>query len=584
MNKLRSFYPVLLLFLFLSCAVSRYTTEISRDDLYKHVSVLASDELQGRLPGTYGDQQADEYIREQFETAGLESSRQEFGFLKALQPGNENYLQYNGIPVSRALFSPCSFSHDTSVQATLVFAGYGLKVTSDSVQWNDYEGIDVQNKWVMILTGYPDISEYDSYFAVVSEERDKAMLALDQGAAGVLFVSGDETEDSLNKVMMKQADVSIPCFQLLRRSADSILNSSGQTIREAIQSIHQQKKPFSYGTSIVIHGRSDIDRIQGLTGNRYAILEGSDQNLRNEYVIIGAHYDHLGLGGKGSASRYQDTIAVHNGADDNASGVSVLLELASRIHSRKDEIRRSLIFVAFGGEELGLLGSKYFVQHLPVSLKQVSGMINLDMVGRLDTTKGLQIGGAGTSVQADSMIRFANQGGLKLRITRDGSGPSDHSSFYSQNIPVFFLTTGAHTDYHTPYDDVERINFGGLKAISDFSEQLVIAVANNNEPLTFREAGPRESENPGRRFKVTLGFMPDFSAADIDGVRVDIVTKGKAAEKAGIMNGDIIVAIDGTKVHNIYDYMYRLTHLKKNQIISVEVIRNGASEVVIVQL
>jgi membrane-associated protease RseP (regulator of RpoE activity) len=182
------------------------------------------------------------------------------------------------------------------------------------------------------------------------------------------------------------------------------------------------------------------------------------------------------------------------------------------------------------------------------------------------------------------MILFANQGRLKLRITRDGSGPSDHSSFYSQNIPVFFLTTGAHTDYHTPYDDVERINFAGLKAVSEFSEQLVIAVANNNEPLAFREAGPRESENPGRRFKVTLGFMPDFSASDIEGVRVDIVTKGKAADKAGIMNGDIIVAIDGTKVHNIYDYMYRLSHLKKNQIISVEVIRNGTSEVLIVQL
>jgi acetylornithine deacetylase/succinyl-diaminopimelate desuccinylase-like protein len=410
------------------------------------------------------------------------------------------------------------------------------------------------------------------------------MLAMDKGAAGIIFVSGDEAGDSLHKVMLKQAEVSIPCFQVLRHAADSILKFCEQTVEGTIDTILQSGMPFSFATSVLIEGQSDIERLEGITGNRFAILEGSDVMLRDEYVVIGAHYDHIGLGGKGSASRYQDTIAVHNGADDNASGVSVLLELASRLKSRKDEIRRSLIFVVFGGEELGLLGSKYFTQHSPISLKQITGMINLDMVGRLDTTRGLQVGGAGTSVQADSIIQLANKGNLKLRVTLDGSGPSDHSSFYSRNIPVFFLTTGAHTDYHTPYDDIERINFGGLKVISDFSEQLVLLVANNNEPLTFREAGPRESENPARKFKVTLGFMPDFSATDIDGVRVDIVTKGKAAERAGILNGDIIVTINGTKVHNIYDYMYRLSHLKKNQIISVEVIRNGVSEVMIVQL
>lgn len=584
MNKPWLFSVVVLPFLFTSCAVSHYTSEISRDDLYKHISVLASDELQGRLAGSEGDRSADEYIRERFESAGLSSNKQEFSFLKALSRGSNNYLIYNGVSVSDSDFTPCSFSYDTCLTATLTFAGYGMTIKSDSVSWDDYHELDVRNKWVMILKGYPEIPAYTDYFETADAERDKAMLALDKGAAGVLFVSGSDEGDTLTHVFLKQADVSIPCFQIRRHLADSILSHCNETIEGVIQKVMQRKYPYSLRTDIIVEGNAQVEKEFGITGNRYAILEGSDAALKDQYIVIGAHYDHIGLGGKGSGSRIQDTIAVHNGADDNASGVSVLLELAARLQDERDQIKRSLIFVAFGAEELGLLGSKYFIQHLPVSSGQVTGMINLDMVGRLDTIKGLQVSGAGTSLQADSIIQIANRDNLKLRITPEGNGPSDHSSFYSRNIPVFYLTTGAHTDYHTPFDDPEYIHYDGLKLISDFSERMILAVANTNEPLAFRESGSRDSDNPARRFKVTLGFMPDFSATDIEGVRVEIVSKGKAAERAGIINGDVIIGIDGTKVRNIYDYMYRLSHLRKNQIISVEVLRNGISEVFIVQL
>jgi hypothetical protein len=213
-------------------------------------------------------------------------------------------------------------------------------------------------------------------------------------------------------------------------------------------------------------------------------------------------------------------------------------------------------------------------------------MINLDMVGRLDRNKGLQVGGTGTSAEADSLISGANRPvGLKISKSREGSGPSDHSSFYGKDIPVFFLTTGAHSDYHTPDDDVKKINMQGMKEVTQFAYNLASDISALPGKLTFHEAGPKqESTGPGYRFKVTLGFMPDFSDNDIEGVRVDFVSKGKAAERGGIKNGDIIKAIDGLPVKNIYDYMYRLGKLTKNQIISVEVLRNGAKEVLIIQL
>jgi hypothetical protein len=291
------------------------------------------------------------------------------------------------------------------------------------------------------------------------------------------------------------------------------------------------------------------------------------------------------MGGPGSSSRRPDTIAVHNGADDNASGVSALLEIAGKLKNNQALLRRSVILVAFGAEEMGLLGSKYFVNHPPVALSQMDAMVNLDMVGRLDTLKGIQIGGTGTSVEADSLIRLCNNHDrFKLILNQEGSGPSDHSSFYGKNIPVFFITTGAHQDYHTPDDDVERINFPGLTSVTEFAYRLILDIDNNPRKLAYREAGPKETPTANYRFKVTLGFMPDFSSTDVEGVRVDFVTKGKAAERGGIKNGDIITAIDGLAVKNIYDYMYRLSKLSKNQIISVELLRNGQKEVLIIHL
>jgi hypothetical protein len=212
-------------------------------------------------------------------------------------------------------------------------------------------------------------------------------------------------------------------------------------------------------------------------------------------------------------------------------------------------------------------------------------MINLDMVGRLDTSRGLQVSGTGTSLEADSLVRLANKiTNFKLRISPEGFGPSDHASFYGKDIPVFFITTGAHEDYHTPFDDVEDINFQGLNQITGFAFSLAEKIANHPSGLHFREAGPKTSTSAARRFKVTLGFMPDFSNDTTDGVGVEFVTKGKPADLGGIKKGDIITAINGLAVHNIYDYMYRLSKLSAGETVSVEIRRKDAKEVLLIQL
>jgi hypothetical protein len=419
------------------------------------------------------------------------------------------------------------------------------------------------------------------------DSNDKAYILLVHAdlKPSCLVILNFDKDDNLVNVSVRQAPVGIPALHITRALADSILRVKKTAIKDIESDIKSTRRSVTHSTGIIVKARSDIDNVTGQTCNWYAIIEGADPVLKEEYLVIGAHYDHLGMGGPGSSSRRPDAIAVHNGADDNASGVSAMLELAGSLKSNQGSLKRSVILVAFGAEELGLLGSKYFVNNPPVDLSKMVAMINLDMVGRLDTAKGVQIGGTGTSLEADSLIHLANRlTSLKLVLSKEGSGPSDHSSFYGKNIPVFFITTGAHTDYHTPGDDVAGINFGGLNLVTNYAYQLALSIAGNPVKLSFREAGPRESAAPNYRFKVTLGFMPDFSSTDVEGVKVDFVTKGKAAERGGIKNGDIITAIDGLKIKNIYDYMYRLTKLRQHQIISVEVLRNGITEVYIIQL
>jgi acetylornithine deacetylase/succinyl-diaminopimelate desuccinylase-like protein len=292
------------------------------------------------------------------------------------------------------------------------------------------------------------------------------------------------------------------------------------------------------------------------------------------------------MGGPGSGSRALDTIGIHHGADDNASGVAMMLELAEKFAKTKGSHKRSIICLSFSGEEEGLLGSKHFVDDPGINLSKVDAMINMDMVGRLNKTNNLQIGGVGTAIGLKDLVYAKSDTSIiKLTLSEEGYGPSDHSSFYGKNIPVLFYFTGAHMDYHTPTDTWEKINFKGMIEISDLIFNVTKELASENSRLHFKEAGPKaETNRYPRRKGATLGIMPDFAGVIKNGLRADFVTPGKPAALGGMQKGDIITFINGKQVNNIQDYMFRMGQLKHGQTISVEVLRNDKKVVLVIQL
>ena len=321
---------------------------------------------------------------------------------------------------------------------------------------------------------------------------------------------------------------------------------------------------------------------------------GSIPGRSGKYIVVGAHYDHLGMGGPGSGSRRMDTLAIHNGADDNASGVAGMLYMAKYFAKAKG-LEHGLIFVAFGAEEKGIVGSKHFAGNLgevelsggkKISAKDVVAMVNFDMIGNL-RGRAITLGGTGTAKQMDDIIAAAEKNyGNALKVTRSaqGHGPSDHSAFYAKEIPVFYLTTGATEDYHTPDDDVHKLNYPGIDSVATFAIKLVEQVQKYPAGLDFTDTGSPEATPMRAAFKVTLGLMPDVTGQVENGLRADIVVKGKAAYKAGLKNGDVIVKINDIDIQNIEVYMNALATLKKGEVAVVKVLRNGQEMTFDVQL
>lgn len=334
-----------------------------------------------------------------------------------------------------------------------------------------------------------------------------------------------------------------------------------------------------------IKSDSGLTKEKVISHNILMILPGNDPELMKEYIVIGGHYDHLGLGGEETSSRLIDSVGVHYGADDNASGIASMLEIAEKFAASANN-SRSILFAGFAAEEMGLLGSKYLVENLPIDSSCINAMINLDMVGRLKESNILQIGGVGTAVEFESIIKANTDTGIiKLALSEEGYGPSDHSSFYLKNIPVLFISTGAHLDYHTPYDTPEKLNYEGLVIISEMVSRIAAQLTNDTARVVFKEAGPSAQSNIGLDRKgVSLGIMPDYAGAEKNGMRADFIIPGRPAALGGMQKGDIITAINGLKINNIQDYMLRLTKLKHGETINIEILRDGKKELLLVTL
>ena len=308
---------------------------------------------------------------------------------------------------------------------------------------------------------------------------------------------------------------------------------------------------------------SDSIQENSITGKN---VIGFIDNKSINTIVVGAHYDHLGFGGEGSLYR-SDSLKIHNGADDNASGVSLMLDLAAKL---KDNNNNNYMFIAFSGEELGLLGSNFFVKNPTIDIKSINYMINMDMVGRLNNENTLAVYGLGTSPIFKQTIKSNNKN-FKIIENESGVGPSDHTSFYLNDIPVLHFFTGQHSDYHKPSDDSELLNYEGINLISDFIYSI-ISDLNDNGKLPFRETKNESQETP--RFKVSLGVIPGY-LYDGKGMRIDGVSKGKPAEKAGFQKGDIVIKLGDEEVTDMMSYMKALSKYENGDKVDVQISRKN---------
>jgi len=510
--------------------------ESNYTEIKKSLTFLADDNLKGRASGTKEDEIAARYIAARLSEYGFKplfgnNPLVPFEFTQYRETGFGSKLVIGGITLlERIEYSVPPISACAEIKGKLSIIGKG-----------DI-GNDLKGKIVVIE------SSLDSIPFKVTALRDK-------GIVGILFFS----MDTLN---------------LARK-----ISSSGTSLAVAQISCETAKRLSAFDGSEV-YFKSVVNIVKGRSFN---IAMKLDKDDAKGSILLGAHYDHLGLGGQGSGSMAPKISAIHNGADDNASGVASVLETGRILAQRKDELKHNIIIVAFGGEERGLLGSKIMADTLKKLNLSPILMFNLDMVGRLANEK-LQVGGIGTFSQADSIVRMVNRDfDFNISFTQDGYGPSDHSSFYTNDVPVLYFTTGINKEYHTPLDDIELINFPGMVSVTNFVATIALNIATSNEIPTYKKISA--SSSPGRAsFKITLGLIPDFTYEVGDGFKAGAVTEGKPAQIGGMLTGDLITAINSKKVSNIYDYMARLGELKAGDKIVVDVRRDGKDIKLTIQL
>lgn len=561
------------------------TTSSPKERVRQAVTRLSSDEWQGRRAGTEGADRAAEWIAGEMKAAGLEpgapdgSFFQVFSFIDGVEIGAGNALRVSGGEPGRSFvagtdFRPLAFSAPGAASAEVVFAGYGI--SAKDLDYDDYEGLDVRGKVVLVLRYSPEGDAPASRWAPFMALRYKAQTARDKGARALVVVTGPGTKDAADQLAPLRADASLadaglPAFSALRVVGDELLRRAGDSLDAAQQRIDRAKKPASKALPDVrVEAVADVSPKRSTTRNVIGRLPGRT----DEAVLLGAHYDHLGTGPFGSLDPAPDG-KIHHGADDNASGVAALLELARRFAAGGPRAR-TMVFVAFGAEELGTLGSSHFVKSPAPALDRIAAMFNLDMVGRMrDDT--VDAHGVGTSPAWRALLDEANRAvGLKVRIHEGGYGPSDHSPFYAAGLPVFFTFTGAHEDYHRPSDTAEKINAAGIVKVADLVEDVARAVADAPQRVAFsRVPAEKEAQQTGSRgFRVWVGGIPDYSQED-PGVRFSGVSPGSPAEQAGLRGGDVLVRFGEKDIRNIYDYTYALGERKPGDVVTLLVKREG---------
>ena len=526
-----------------------------------HVRFLADDRLEGREVGTNGAHCAGDYIAAQFsalelEPAGSQGSYfQTFSIRKGAELGPQNRLVISGRTYGVGTdWVPAGYSASANINREIVYGGHLLDNPEDP--GDEFASLDISGKIVVVEWGDPDAPHGIS---VRGDPHYKATVAAGHDASGIIVLAPEgmgrpSLEDET------RATLSIPV---------GIVNGAiAETVREALIG----------GGHAQFH--TDVQATTADARNVVALLPGSNPERMRETVVIGAHYDHLGHGGEGSLA--PESTEVHNGADDNASGTAAVIE-AARALAAGPPLERSVLFIAFTGEEKGLWGSAHFVREPTVELERAVAMLNLDMVGRVVDDQ-LTILGFGTAAEWDEIVDMAAgemSDPLSIAKSPDGFGPSDHSSFYGEGIPVLHFLSNLHEDYHRPSDDFDKINYEGLERVIELTVDILIKLAGNGSDLVAltpleqdRPPPPGQTSSSTSGYGPYLGSIPDMTPRDF-GLRLTGVREGSPADEAGLQGGDVVVEFDGNEITDIYAYTYALQARSPGDEVSIVVERDG---------
>jgi len=555
----------------------------------EHVKALADVRMEGRGAGTRGLDRARQYLEREFKRLGLEpkgeggSFRQPFLVTTGALLRADNRLSgvVNGAEQKLKLredYIPLSFSAVGSVTAPVVFAGYGA--SAEEFGYDDYTHLDVKDKIVLVLRREPPLFQEKSGRQGPTHHSHlitKAINARTRGAKAVILVNGalgkDEEDPLIHFEQAGPEDAGILMVQVKNAVADRWLQTAGTSLAQLQKEMDEKSEPRSRSLpdSLRLSLSVDIERVRKQVNNVLAYLPGKTA----EYVVLGAHYDHLGRGGASSLAPSQ-IGQVHPGADDNASGAAGLLELARVFSARRGQLERGILFASFAGEELGILGSSYWVKHPTLPLDQAVAMLNMDMIGRIQSGK-VYIGGVGTGSTLKGLVESA-VGRHKLTVDYSASGyaASDHTSFVTQKVPVLFFFSGLHSDYHKPSDTWEKIDADSAVRLLDLVADLTATLTSGGERPQFVkvEAETRAGGAPsgGGGYGPYFGSIPDFGQVE-SGVRFADVRPNSPAAKAGLQAGDILIQFGDMAVKNLQDFTYALRKSKVGDVVEVKVLR-----------
>ena len=572
----------------LLASAAAVAAEPSPTRYFDDVKFLASPALQGRGNGSAELEKAAEYIAAEFKKAGLVPAGEDKTFFQSFQVttgadlGKHNVLSVNGTDLAIDQdFVPIAFSDTSESEGPLVFAGYGI--TAPEYKYDDYAGIDATNKIIVVFGHEPQELDAKSVFAgtdftVHASYVNKAINARMHGAKGIVFLTDPthDYEDVGPATRREQGDTGIAAVHAKRAAFAVAFKQGGKDLAEVQKAIDTSLAPQSFElANLRARIATEVVRTRKTVRNVMAALPGSDPTLAMEWVVIGGHYDHLGLGGASSLAPSQIGQA-HLGADDNASGTAGVLELARVAVANKGEWKRSVLFMAYAAEEIGLLGSSYFTNHPTVPLTAIEAMFNMDMIGRVSEGK-LLLGGIGTSPTFKAALDpLLPTSGLTVTTTESGYGASDHTSFNAKKIPVLFFYSGAHTDYHKPSDTADKINIDGAMKVLSLVYKLANTVASEAQKITYAEVQvPRPAtRGSGGGYGPYFGSVPDFRD-DVKGVPFADVVVDSPAGKAGLKGGDIMIKLDGKDVTSLADYAFVLRQKKPGDVVHVVVQRGG---------